>query len=227
MTTAMLTGFGLGFLVAAQVGPVWLLAARSVIVGRLITGIMIGLGAATIDIAYGVLGLAGAASLLRIPGLRLGLGLLAQAVLTALGALAFRHATRTRRPGSTTRAGHLGAPRLPPGARRRCPEPSDHHVLGRRLRRSLHRPHHPHHHCRRAAPGWHRPGHSDLVHRLVYRHDAGAHQLARTARPPGHHRHLQPRPDRLRHHPRPGRPLPQRRGGAPPAALPAAPPSRA
>ncbi|MGP8185883.1 MAG: hypothetical protein ACLQKY_07400 [Terracidiphilus sp.] len=39
MTTALLTGFGLGFLIAAQVGPVWLLAARSVIVGRLITGI--------------------------------------------------------------------------------------------------------------------------------------------------------------------------------------------
>ena len=42
MTTAPLTGFGLGFLVAAQVGPVWLLAARSVIAGRLITEIMIG-----------------------------------------------------------------------------------------------------------------------------------------------------------------------------------------
>ena len=77
MTTALPTGFGLGFLVAAQVGPVWLLAARSVIAGRLITGVMIGLGAATIDMAYGALGLAGAAS-----------------VLTALGARALRHATQ-------------------------------------------------------------------------------------------------------------------------------------
>jgi threonine/homoserine/homoserine lactone efflux protein len=94
MTTALLAGFGLGFLVAAQVGPIWLLAARSVIAGRLITGIMIGLGAATIDMAYGALGLAGAASLLRIPGLRLGLGLTGAAVLTALGALALRHAAR-------------------------------------------------------------------------------------------------------------------------------------
>jgi threonine/homoserine/homoserine lactone efflux protein len=94
MTTALLTGFGLGFLVAAQVGPVWLLAARSVIAGRLITGIMIGLGAATIDMAYGALGLGGAASLLRISDLRLGLGLLGAAVLTALGALALRHATQ-------------------------------------------------------------------------------------------------------------------------------------
>jgi threonine/homoserine/homoserine lactone efflux protein len=94
MTTALFTGFGLGFLVAAQVGPVWLLAARSVILGRLITGIMIGLGAATIDMAYGALGLAGAASLLRIPGLHLGLGLTGAAALTALGALALRHATK-------------------------------------------------------------------------------------------------------------------------------------
>ena len=94
MTTALFTGFGLGFLVAAQVGPIWLLAARSVILGRFATGIMIGLGAATIDMAYGALGLAGAASLLRITGLRLGLGLLGAAVLTILGALALHNATR-------------------------------------------------------------------------------------------------------------------------------------
>jgi threonine/homoserine/homoserine lactone efflux protein len=94
MTTALLTGFGLGFLVAAQVGPIWLLAARSVILGRFITGIMIGLGAATIDTAYGALGLAGASSLLRLSGLRLGLGLLGAAVLIILGTLAVRNATR-------------------------------------------------------------------------------------------------------------------------------------
>jgi threonine/homoserine/homoserine lactone efflux protein len=94
MTTALLTGFGLGFLVAAQVGPISLLAARSVILGRFTFGIMIGLGAATIDIAYGALGLAGAASLLRISGLHLGLGLLGAAVLLILGALAVRNAAR-------------------------------------------------------------------------------------------------------------------------------------
>jgi threonine/homoserine/homoserine lactone efflux protein len=94
MTAALLAGYGLGFLVAAQVGPIWLLAARSVILGRLSTGIMIGLGAATIDMAYGALGLAGAASLLRISSFRLGLGLLGAAVLIALGGLALRNATR-------------------------------------------------------------------------------------------------------------------------------------
>jgi threonine/homoserine/homoserine lactone efflux protein len=100
MTTALLAGLGLGFLVAAQVGPIWLLAARSVLAGRLSTGIMIGLGAATIDMAYGALGLAGAASLLRIPGLRLALGLTGAAVLTALGALALRHAIHDRGPAA-------------------------------------------------------------------------------------------------------------------------------
>jgi threonine/homoserine/homoserine lactone efflux protein len=101
VTTALLTGFGLGFLVAAQVGPISLLAARSVILGRFTIGIMIGLGAATIDTAYGALGLAGAASLLRLSGLHLGLGLLGAAMLLALGALALRNATR---------AGHQAEP---------------------------------------------------------------------------------------------------------------------
>jgi hypothetical protein len=47
MTTPLFAGLGLGVLVAAQVGPVWLLATRSVILGRLVSGIMIGLGTAS------------------------------------------------------------------------------------------------------------------------------------------------------------------------------------
>lgn len=98
MTVALLIGFGLGFLVAAQVGPIWLLAVRSVIRGRLVIGIMIGLGAATIDMAYGGLGLAGATSLLRVPGLRFGLGVTGAAVLAALGVLALRSGILTALP---------------------------------------------------------------------------------------------------------------------------------
>jgi threonine/homoserine/homoserine lactone efflux protein len=67
-----------------------------VILGRFATGIMIGRGAATIDMTYGALGLAGAASLRRITGLRRGLGLLGAAALIILGALALRNATRAR-----------------------------------------------------------------------------------------------------------------------------------
>ena len=200
MTTALFTGFGLGFLVAAQVGPIWLLAARSVILGRFATGIMIGLGAATIDMAYGALGLAGAASLLRITGLRLGLGLLGAAVLTILGARALRNADPRGESGRTIHRDHLRPPRLPHGAQRHRSQPLDHRVLGRHIRRSLRRPHQPHHYRRRTPAGRHRPGHSKLVHHLVHRHDPRA-PTRRTAHPPGHRRHLRPGPDRLRHPP--------------------------
>jgi hypothetical protein len=45
LPTALVTGFGLGLVVAAQVGPIWLLCARSVLRGRLLTGLAIGAGA--------------------------------------------------------------------------------------------------------------------------------------------------------------------------------------
>ena len=44
--------------------------------GRLVTGLAIGAGAAVVDLAYGCLGVAGAAQLLRITALRVALGLL-------------------------------------------------------------------------------------------------------------------------------------------------------
>lgn len=94
MTAALLTGFSLGFLVAAQVGPIWLLAAQAVIGGRASIGIIIGLGAATCDMAYGGLGLLGAGTLLSSHPLRLGSGLLGAVVLAALGVRAVRRAAR-------------------------------------------------------------------------------------------------------------------------------------
>lgn len=109
MISSMLAGFGLGFLVAAQVGPIWLLAARGVIRGGLRVGIAIGLGAATIDIAYGALGLLGASSLLRIPQLRLALGALGAGVLVVMGALAVRGAFR--RPDTAGTVPEIAAPR--------------------------------------------------------------------------------------------------------------------
>jgi threonine/homoserine/homoserine lactone efflux protein len=66
MFVALWTGLGLGFLVAAQVGPIWLLCARSVLRGRLATGLAVGAGAALVDLAYACLGVAGAAPLLRV-----------------------------------------------------------------------------------------------------------------------------------------------------------------
>src|SRR5918992_4337703 len=63
--SALLVGFGLGFFVGAQPGPVSLLCIRSVLRGALGAGIAIGAGAALIDLLYAALGLAGAASLLE------------------------------------------------------------------------------------------------------------------------------------------------------------------
>lgn len=96
MTAAFTTGFGLGFLVAAQVGPVWLLCARSVLRGRVATGLAIGAAAALVDTAYAALGVAGAASLLEIAGLRVGLGLLGAAFLIYLGTRTLWQGLRAR-----------------------------------------------------------------------------------------------------------------------------------
>lgn len=92
----LLAGFGFGFLVAAQVGPIWLLCARSVLRGRLGIGLGIGAGAAIIDLLYAALGEAGAAQVLRIAALREVLGLVGAAFLIYLGARSIHAAFRVR-----------------------------------------------------------------------------------------------------------------------------------
>ena len=97
--TAFLTGLALGATVAAQIGPIWLLCARSVLRGRTATGLAIGAGAALIDMSYASLGVAGAARLLEIDALRVGLGLVGAGVLVALGARTLWSAHRVRLGG--------------------------------------------------------------------------------------------------------------------------------
>lgn len=58
------SGFGAGFLIAAQVGPIWLLCFRNGIRFGFPAAFGIGLGAAIIDTLYCVLGALGAAVLL-------------------------------------------------------------------------------------------------------------------------------------------------------------------
>lgn len=58
------SGFGAGFLIAAQVGPIWLLCFRNGIRYGFPAAFGIGLGAAVIDTVYCVLGALGAAVLL-------------------------------------------------------------------------------------------------------------------------------------------------------------------
>jgi threonine/homoserine/homoserine lactone efflux protein len=97
--SALLIGFGLGFFVGSQPGPVSLLCVRSVLRGSLGTGLAIGAGAALIDLLYAGLGLAGAASLLEIDPLRIALGALGALVLAAIAVRTLWAAFRVRLGG--------------------------------------------------------------------------------------------------------------------------------
>jgi threonine/homoserine/homoserine lactone efflux protein len=101
--SALLVGFGLGFFVGAQPGPVSLLCIRSVLRGALGAGIAIWAGAALIDLLYAALGLAGAASLLEIEELRLAFGLVGAGVLAYIGCRTLWSAFRVR-PGGESEA---------------------------------------------------------------------------------------------------------------------------
>src|SRR3954452_13562709 len=96
MDVALLTGLGLGVFVAAQVGPVWLLCARGSLRYGARSGLGIGGGAALVDLCYAVLGVLGAAQLVRITPVRLALGLAGGALLRWLGARAVWQAPRIR-----------------------------------------------------------------------------------------------------------------------------------
>ena len=96
MRIALVSGLGLGLLLAAQVGPIWLLCARSSLRYGVRSGLGIGAGAALVDFFYAGLGVLGAAQLVRITPVRLGLGLAGAAFLCWLGARTVWQATRVR-----------------------------------------------------------------------------------------------------------------------------------
>ena len=89
-------GFGLGFLVALQLGPMSRFLVRSTLRGGWTVGLSIGAGIALVDALYAACGAAGAASLLAIEPLRTSLSLLGAIVLLALGARSLRDAFRVR-----------------------------------------------------------------------------------------------------------------------------------
>lgn len=93
---SLLAGLGLGFFVAAQLGPLSLFLIRSTLRGRLVTGLAIGAGIAVVDGLYAALGAAGAAPLLTVDGLRTVLGLLGAVVLIVLGTKTLMSAFRIR-----------------------------------------------------------------------------------------------------------------------------------
>lgn len=98
---ALLAGLGIGLLVALQVGPIFLLCARTSARFGFRPGAAIGVGAATVDLGYAVLGALGATALLQVTALRLALGLVGAAVLVYLGARTLWDAWRVRDGGET------------------------------------------------------------------------------------------------------------------------------
>ena len=93
---ALLVGFGLGFLVALQLGPMSLFLIRSTLRRGWAVGLAIGAGIALVDALYAAAGAAGAAPLLTIGPLRAVLGLAGAAVLIVLGARTLHSAFRVR-----------------------------------------------------------------------------------------------------------------------------------
>jgi putative LysE/RhtB family amino acid efflux pump len=89
-------GFGLGFLVALQLGPVSLYQIKTTLKNGLGVGLAFAMGIALVDLAYAALGAAGAAPLLAIGPLETILGLLGAAVLVFLGARTLRSAFSLR-----------------------------------------------------------------------------------------------------------------------------------
>src|SRR6476469_5809909 len=105
---SVLVGFGLGFFVALQLGPMSLFLVRSTLRAGLLTGLGVGAGIAVVDALYAAAGAAGAAPLLLVDPVRLVLGLAGAAVLCWLG-------LRTLHAAWTVRAGLDGDAATSPG----------------------------------------------------------------------------------------------------------------
>ena len=101
---ALALGFGLGFVVALQLGPMSLFLVRSTLRSGWMVGLAIGAGIALVDALYAAAGAAGAASLLAIDQLETAFSLLGAAVLLVLGARALRDAVRVGPDAETATA---------------------------------------------------------------------------------------------------------------------------
>jgi putative LysE/RhtB family amino acid efflux pump len=99
MLASAVIGFGLGFAVAATVGPISLLLIRTTLRGAPASGLAIGAGAAVIDTAYATLGALGAGRLLTVEALRLTIGVIGATVLAWIGIRTLWSAFRVRLGG--------------------------------------------------------------------------------------------------------------------------------
>ncbi len=91
-----LVGFGLGFLVALQLGPMSLFLIRSTLRAGWRVGLAIGAGIAAVDGLYAACGAAGAAPLLDIEPLRMALGIAGGALLIVIGIRTLHEAFKVR-----------------------------------------------------------------------------------------------------------------------------------
>jgi putative LysE/RhtB family amino acid efflux pump len=98
---ALVLGYGLGFAVALQVGPLSLFAIRSTLRSGLRIGLSIGAAVALVDTLYAAAGAAGAAGLLAIDPLRTAFGIAGAAVLVAIGLRTLWSALRVRTGGES------------------------------------------------------------------------------------------------------------------------------
>ena len=89
-------GFGMGLVVAAQIGPMSLFLIRSTLRGGAVIGLAIGAGIAVVDTLYAAAGAAGAAPVLAIDSVRTLFGLVGAAVLVGLGVRTLWSAWRVR-----------------------------------------------------------------------------------------------------------------------------------
>ena len=96
---AFAVGFGLGFFVALQLGPMSLFLVRTTLRSGWLAGLAIGTGIAVVDALYAACGAAGAAPFLAFEPVRVALGLVGAAVLIGLGARTLYSAFRVRLGG--------------------------------------------------------------------------------------------------------------------------------
>lgn len=106
---AFILGFGLGFFVALQLGPMSLFLVRSTLRNGWAVGAAIGAGIAAVDALYAACGAAGAAALLTVDAVRVALGLTGAAVLVLIGARTLIGALRVRQGGEV--AADVATPR--------------------------------------------------------------------------------------------------------------------
>ena len=96
---AFAVGFGLGFFVALQLGPMSLFLIRTTLRAGWLAGLAVGAGIAVVDALSAACGAAGAAPFLAFETVRVALGLVGAGVLVALGARTLYTAFRVRLGG--------------------------------------------------------------------------------------------------------------------------------